>query len=184
MADANIKKVVIVNSALPLISADSDGLFYDLRYRIVSEDKNRLSHWAPIKRINMPTTTDADLPYTVAPRINIYSVNIDGGGKSITSTWTFPQSSGEFNPDPYKAELERRFAQVTFFDIFIRWSPNTTGSVWDPWIYQTTISSNSYSVIRQESPYQAKRIEISVQIPKALKELDSRLELFRAVHAV
>lgn len=184
MADANIKKVIIPNNTLPLISADSDGLFYDLRYRIVSEDKNRLSHWAPIKRIDMPTTTDADLPYTTAPRITVYSIGIDSGGKAIVTNWTFPQTAGEFNPDPYKSELERRFKQVTFFDVFIRWSPDNSGTNWDPWTYETTISANSYSVIRQESPYQAKRIEITIQIPKNEKTIDTRLELFRTVHAV
>jgi hypothetical protein len=184
MVDANIKKVTILNNQLPLISTDSDGLFYDTRYRIVSEDKNRLSHWSPIKRIDMPPTTDADLPYTTTPRITVYSVNTGTGGKAISASWIFPQTDAELNPDPYKAELERRFRQVTFFDIFIRWSPNNTGSTWDPWKYETTISSNSYSIIRQETPYQAKRIEIVVQIPKNIKEIDSRLELFRTIHTV
>ena len=184
MADANIKKVTVLNNQLPLISVDSDGLFYDIRYRIVSEDKNRLSHWAPIKRIDMPPTTDADLPYTTAPRVTVYSINIDSGGKAINTSWTFPQTAGEFNPDPYKAELERRFKQVTFFDVFVRWSPDNSGTNWDEWTYETTISSNSYSVIRQETPYIAKRIQVSVQIPAAVKVVDTRLELFNIVHGV
>ena len=46
MADANIKKTRILKSSLPPI--DSDTLKYNTRYRVISEDKNRTSHWSPI----------------------------------------------------------------------------------------------------------------------------------------
>ena len=46
MADANIKKTRILKSTLPAI--DSDTLKYNTRYRVISEDKNRTSHWSPI----------------------------------------------------------------------------------------------------------------------------------------
>ena len=44
MADANIKKVTIKRSSLPPVDHDSQK--YNIRYRIVSEDKNRSSHWS------------------------------------------------------------------------------------------------------------------------------------------
>jgi|694.fasta_scaffold38325_3 hypothetical protein len=46
MPDANIKKVRIPKSSLPPINSDTLG--YNLRYRIISEDKNRTSHWSPV----------------------------------------------------------------------------------------------------------------------------------------
>ena len=46
MADSNIKKTRILKSALPPV--DFDTLKYNTRYRIISEDKNRTSHWSPI----------------------------------------------------------------------------------------------------------------------------------------
>jgi hypothetical protein len=46
MADANIKKTRILKSSLPPI--DFDTLTYNTRYRIISEDRNRTSHWSPI----------------------------------------------------------------------------------------------------------------------------------------
>jgi len=184
MADENIKKLIIPNNALPLVSYDDDELYYDIRYRIISEDKNRTSHWSELTRIVMPTTTEADLPYTTSPRVTVYSANTDSGGKSITATWTYPKEAGEFNIDPYKAELERRFSQVSFFDIYVRWSPDTSGSTWDDWKYETTTYSNSFSIIRKESPYTAKRVEVAMQIPTAIKSIDTRLQLFKALHAV
>lgn len=46
MADANIKKTRILKSSLPPI--DHDTLKYNTRYRVISEDRNRTSHWSPI----------------------------------------------------------------------------------------------------------------------------------------
>jgi hypothetical protein len=46
MADANIKKTRILKSSLPPV--DFDTLKYNTRYRVISEDKNRTSHWSPI----------------------------------------------------------------------------------------------------------------------------------------
>ena len=50
MADANIKKTRILKSALPPV--DSETLKYNTRYRVISEDKNRTSHWSPIYNSN------------------------------------------------------------------------------------------------------------------------------------
>lgn len=46
MADQGIKKYKIPPTSLPAINSISEG--YTLKYRIVSEDRNRLSHWSPI----------------------------------------------------------------------------------------------------------------------------------------
>ena len=44
--DAGIKKAKIPVNELPPISSETEG--YSLRYRVVSEDKNRVSHWSPL----------------------------------------------------------------------------------------------------------------------------------------
>ena len=44
--DPGIKKAKIPNSELPAISSDTEG--YSVRYRVISEDKNRVSHWSPL----------------------------------------------------------------------------------------------------------------------------------------
>lgn len=46
MADANIKKLRILKSSLPPIDHDTEQ--YNIRYRVISEDRNRVSHWSPI----------------------------------------------------------------------------------------------------------------------------------------
>jgi len=45
MADAGIKKLIIPKNQLPLVNDDNE---YVLRYRIISDDKNRSSHYSPI----------------------------------------------------------------------------------------------------------------------------------------
>jgi hypothetical protein len=45
-ADFGIKKAKIPVAELPAISSETEG--YSLRYRVISEDKNRVSHWSPV----------------------------------------------------------------------------------------------------------------------------------------
>lgn len=45
MADSKIKKVVIKKEDLPAFNGTAQA--YTVRYRVVSEDKNRNSHWSP-----------------------------------------------------------------------------------------------------------------------------------------
>jgi hypothetical protein len=48
MADQGIKKVIIPRSSLPPAGKNGE---YLVRYRIVSEDKNRYSHWSPVHKV-------------------------------------------------------------------------------------------------------------------------------------
>jgi hypothetical protein len=49
MADLGIKKIKISQANLPPINSEIEG--YSVRYRIVSDDKNRTSQWSPIVKI-------------------------------------------------------------------------------------------------------------------------------------
>ena len=46
--DSGIKKVIIPRSSLPPVGKNGE---YLIRYRIVSTDKNRYSHWSPIYKV-------------------------------------------------------------------------------------------------------------------------------------
>jgi len=50
--DSGIKKVIIPRSSLPPVGKDGK---YLVRYRIVSTDRNRYSHWSPIYNISGKT---------------------------------------------------------------------------------------------------------------------------------
>jgi hypothetical protein len=60
MADAGIKKVTIKKQDFPpLVKLTQDSYGHFVRYRIVSEDKNRFSHWSKITPL---TVFSADSP--------------------------------------------------------------------------------------------------------------------------
>lgn len=72
MADAGIKKVTIKKDNLPPLGKNNNIV---LRYRIISEDRNRMSHWSP--QYNLI----ADTPSQVTGEIEV-------GNKTITVVWT------------------------------------------------------------------------------------------------
>ena len=98
MVDPGIKKVVVPSSEFPLVQfttlfnsvterEEIDYLFYDFRYRIVSEDKNRFSHWSSIERNIQPDVT-TPFPYTADERIRVSS---GGNPVVVTAVWTKPE---------------------------------------------------------------------------------------------
>jgi hypothetical protein len=72
-ADAGIKKAKIVRADLPAISSETEG--YSIRYRIISEDKNRVSHWSPV--------------YLIKPEYTfvVGSVRFSSGNQIANFTW-------------------------------------------------------------------------------------------------
>ena len=61
----SVKQVIIETQDLPPLSPDGE---YLLRYRIISEDKNRTSHWSPVYRIDAkPFIEDVDSNIEVSP---------------------------------------------------------------------------------------------------------------------
>jgi hypothetical protein len=49
VADSGIKKVVVLKSELPPVSSNNS---YRVRFRMISEDRNRTSHWSPLKELS------------------------------------------------------------------------------------------------------------------------------------
>jgi hypothetical protein len=73
MADPNIKKYRIPASDMPAISSIDEG--YSVRFRVVSEDRNRTSHWSPIYLIAPD--------YTLVPE----DINYSSSGQVASFTW-------------------------------------------------------------------------------------------------
>lgn len=179
MADVGIKKVTIAPQSLPYVDIDSNGLFYNIRYRVISEDRNRISHWSKVYRVDMPSTTDADLPYTTAERIHVNKVG--STPKTVIVTWSHPLESG-LNPDPVKAQLERIFDETIAYDVWIRWStlntpdPNNPANWATDWTYFSTVSADTFSIF---VPTGYNAIGVAIQLPTVEKTRDVRLTLFQ-----
>jgi hypothetical protein len=82
MADPNIKKITVKRSSLPPVDHDSQK--YNIRYRIISEDKNRSSHWSPIYN-------------SIGSDIVITSGAISKTQQIITAVWEDQNSSSTYD---------------------------------------------------------------------------------------
>lgn len=186
MADAGIKKVTIKSADFPYIQFtkafnpstlrdEIDELYYGFRYRIISEDKNRTSAWAPIQKIVMPDVT-TPFPYTSTSRIAI-STTANGTQKVAAALWTNPLLAE--NPTDY----EKTFNKISVFDVWVRWNNTNTedpiAAGWSNWEFATTVSSNSFSIL---IPAGRQGIDVAIQIPtdEKLRDYnDNKLTMFR-----
>jgi hypothetical protein len=191
VANEVIKKVRIASAELPFIQfttsnnqalsrAEIDELYYDFRYRIISQDKNRTSSWSAIERIVMPDIT-TPFPYTSDQRI---SISENGGNpKVITAIWTKPLAAD--NPSSY----ENIFNKINIYDVWVRWTETNnatqSSSGWTNWEYVTTVSSNTFSIVKPNADY--KTVEVAIQVPTEIKLRDynnNKLTLFKKFGAV
>lgn len=120
MADQGIKKVIILNEDLPIINSDIGG--YGVRYRIVSEDRNRVSHWSP--------TYLLDAAYTYVNG-NISSPNKSGTVVSIA--WD-------------RVEIKKNgnsIGKIRDYEVWVRWDKADGGD----WIYDGKAQTNSASFV-------------------------------------
>ena len=126
MSDSGIKKSRFRYSDLPPINGEING--YQLRYRIISEDKNRTSHWSQL--------------YEVLPDFTYVS---GSNGIKITSTNNL---TAEISWDIVKVnkivnDTTNFIANQDRFDIFIKWSKTNQGD----WIYANSITGESISFV-------------------------------------
>lgn len=128
MADV-VKKVVVEN--VPKIY----GSGYTIRYRVVSEDRNRTSHWSPMH------TFQKDIP-TEEP------ISVDGeivfvSNRQVSATWE------EINSN-------------LVYEIFINWNDEVDEELNLVWTYMRTVSSPTYTTL---APTGAESVSIWVQQP-------------------
>lgn len=102
-------QLTILSKNLPPVNALEKAYF--VRYRIISEDRNRFSYWSPIYKIPF------NAKFSVLSASATYSNNL------ITATWSKTVSS------TYNASYE-----PSGFDVWIKWS-NTD------WIYSGRMSN-------------------------------------------
>ena len=80
------QKVVIPREDLPAVSKLSDESYgYIMRYRIISEDQNRFSHWSPIRQLAIPepSTVNGDLAIVGSTAILVWDGEESRSGYDI-----------------------------------------------------------------------------------------------------
>lgn len=144
MADKGIKKVTILKKDLPNYIGDNESLSYTVRYRIISEDRNRTSHWSPFYKLGDASTNDETgfdpaNPYSTSIPNNVI---INKSSHTISISWTMP-SLLITNPTDAEKILQAKQASITDFDVYIRWK---TSGVYSNWQWQGSVQANSFSM--------------------------------------
>jgi hypothetical protein len=116
MSNEIIKKAKIASASLPPLNSET--LKYDMRYRIISEDKKLFSHWSP--------TISVDPGYTFVSG----NINLASNSGVVNITW-----------DSVDIKIGTALIQkAKEYDIWIKWSrSNAIGD----WIKKERMSSTS-----------------------------------------
>jgi hypothetical protein len=119
MSKEVIKKARILESRLPAINSVTEG--YEVRYRVISEDKNRTSHWSPIFLVQPEFTyVPGTIHHTKAGDVSTVawnSVEIKKGSILIKEAMTY--------------------------DVWVRWDRGDSGD----WQYRSRVDTSSISLI-------------------------------------
>ena len=118
MADKGIKKVTILYEDLPTLSSKLAG--YAVRYRIVSEDKNRTSHWSPVYKVK------ANHTYTSG------KISFSKTTTQVNVVW-----------DKVSVIGDTFIAKTRDYDIFIKWGKSGAGD----WEYYERVNTNNISLV-------------------------------------
>jgi hypothetical protein len=153
MSNPIVKKVTIKKQDLPALNGVSQN--YLVRYRIVSEDRNRTSHWSPRYKVNVEPEIDRDriIDGVLTPEDWIpHSVVASENKQIINIVWTTPANLG------------------SDFDLYVKWGA-------DDFKYVESIQTSSYSII-VPSGYSA--AEFALQVATFPKERFTKATLFES----
>ena len=148
MVDANIRTIKVPISDISSVQNDGSVL---LRYRVVSKDKKKNSHWSRIYRIPL-FINDLDAISSLAG--TSLPILVDGHpSNAVTYDDVDPdlhmQSSitkGGLGSDSFVYSWAPDFNTTTKdFDVYLSWK---TSTAWTDWTFAGTTSSNSFSFQR------------------------------------
>jgi hypothetical protein len=117
MVDPGIKKIKINQESLPPINSEIEG--YSVKYRIISEDKNRTSQWSPIIQIIPEYTYD------------LGEIVFNKNGSIAQQAWDAVTILKDGNT----------IKQAKEYDIWVKWDRNDGGD----WIYKERIQGTNIS---------------------------------------
>jgi hypothetical protein len=115
-----LKKAIILQNNLPPVNTQTEG--YSVRYRIVSEDRNRSSHWSPI--------------YTVRPEYELVTPGflvVEKNASHILVIW---------NPVTLK-KSNTVVKKATEYDVWVRWHKSDEGD----WILLERVEGTSLTIL-------------------------------------
>jgi hypothetical protein len=119
MTNEIIKKARILENRLPAINSITEG--YEIRYRVISEDKNRTSHWSPIFLVK------PDYAYVAG------TIHHTKAGDVSTVAWN-------------SVEIKKGttlIKEAISYDIWVKWDRGDGGD----WEYRSRVDTSSIALI-------------------------------------
>lgn len=112
----NIKNIIVKKSNLP--SFNGKNASYTIRYKVVSSDGNRTSHWS------IPYTLTFATPTQIQCVTNV--TDLGAQGKTLSAIWVSD-------------------SKTTSFDIYIKWT--TASASTDAWKHMSTVSNTQWTTL-------------------------------------
>ena len=143
----NLKKAKIPLSDIPVVDADNQ---YIVRYRVISEDKNRVSHWSQFLKVPGPAINPEDYDK------GAITVTVN----DITTNWYDSPKRGSY-------------------DIFVKYGVGIplASTIWSSYTYAGSSQTQSFTILNNSIGKDY--IGILVQI-SGNKTLNSGLKVFEA----
>jgi hypothetical protein len=114
VADLNIKKIVIPQSDLPPINSDEEK--YVVRFRIISDDRNRVSHWSPqylISPTELQLEDNSGITLEVANNMINVQWDTEPGSSVSYDVWVaWGTQSGSTGLPEYKATITGNYISI------------------------------------------------------------------------
>lgn len=153
MAVSGPLKAIVPEANLPYITVFEDGSAgYSVRYRIVSEDSNRFSHYSPIYKI-IPNYL-YERPYNKL----VSDVEILTAGPYVNVVWDPITIKDRVSGNVIRKALE--------YDIFLQWGKGETNP--DPvWIFEERVEGTAQGFV-YPTEYELEDGTISVAKPNRL----------------
>ena len=133
------KRVVIPKESLPDINVLTEA--YEVRFRIVSDDRNRFSYWSPI----FLTSPD----YTYVPNQNLIIEKHTGYTAAI------------WNPVIIEKDGQS-IGELQEYDLWVRWGTDPSVGTWE---HYERISSTSVNFIKPSSPAGLDHLSVEIYVP-------------------
>lgn len=122
------KSTLLLETLPPLKVVDANTVGYYVRYRVVSEDRNKTSHWSPIYLLTPPYEfrRPAGIPLD---GIKYFETNTGGNNKVVTLAW-----------DPVDVYNKDNFIRKAIaYDVWIKWDAQS-------WIYESRVVNPSMTI--------------------------------------
>jgi hypothetical protein len=150
------KKVTIEKKDFPPLSPDGK---YLLRYRIVSEDKNRTSHWSPIYELDATRVWDEEEKDFISLIKPVFGdLQISNVDRAINAFWEASSIASSY-------------------DVFVSfgiYNVGTSAIAWGSYAYHGSSNSTSYSFLRPDA---VTDIRVKIQLSGIEKEVNPTLTI-------